>query len=265
MIAYWNHDYEWMGDRLEFLFCPSFTGATNLKATDSSLSGATGDIVGSDPNTCWPVTDKTLFWNQATTTGATHRIDIGINRGIRPTSVAEGITISFWLQATVGNGGVLLGQFANGVPSLGLGTVITSASPLWAFSGGNADFRGVNNQDMSYLRHHVFVAGPSSGAAWWVDGVRRATASIAGTATFGFGLIFAGFNFGNGLGGYLDDLRYYSRAWNAKEIAIAYREGRGAGMIIQPPRRKTYFVPPVSGWKSYWFRNQQRMIGGGIR
>jgi hypothetical protein len=72
----------------------------------------------------------------------------------------------------------------------------------------------------------------------------------------------SGISNGNGM---IDDLRAYSRVLSNSETVATYEAGRSGGLLYEPPRRKSYFVPPVGGWQSYWFRNQQRMIGGGIR
>jgi hypothetical protein len=63
---------------------------------------------------------------------------------------------------------------------------------------------------------------------------------------------------------FIDDVILCNTAVTANEVRFIYEQGRGGGMLYQPPRRRSYFAS-VTTFKNYWFRNQQRMIGGGIR
>lgn len=265
MNNYWQPGLEWMGDMLMTHFCPSFLNPiSNTLATDLTGRGVYFSILNNTSD-CWVyVNNKLTYFNSATLTTQTNRISVIQPAGdtLPAQSVKDGVTFSFWMQAVSINNGYIYGNVGNSVPGLTIGNTITSGSPLWAFNGGNADFRGVNNQDVSTMKHHVFVAGNNVGAGWWVNGVRVAGANIGNSATTAFGLLNAGFNNFTGIGGYFDDMRYYHRALSSKEIIDTWLLGRSGGMSEQPYRRRSY---RVGGFKAYWHRRQSQVIGGGLR
>jgi len=56
----------------------------------------------------------------------------------------------------------------------------------------------------------------------------------------------------------------WGRSFYAPEVANYYAQGPSGSWQLDAPRNRSRFAQ-VTTFKNYWFRNQQRMIGGGIR
>jgi hypothetical protein len=115
---------------------------------------------------------------------------------------------------------------------------------------------------------HVCVSHSMSGASLYLNGI-PITVTTTGTpnAEPVAGQVVnigAYANVTNFFNGQIDDVIILNSTITSNEARFIYEQGRGGGMLREPPRRRSYFAS-VTTFKNHWFRNQQRMIGGGIR
>jgi hypothetical protein len=262
MIGYWDRGYEWMGYGLQGLWCPSFAH-NQLQSPDISGSANHGTLFNFANN-----------GNNAIVTSGDGKGALEFNGannfGLATIPSLTGfITLSAWVRGIPGSGSSLYflacpntpgGNCIDFMNPTNVATnIVNSAGGLTTLSSG-IDTRG------SWT--HLCSGVDGSRAFFFVNGNLVSSTSL----TLGInGTALRQINLGrfSSIGFYtavqLDDVRLYSRGLTTGEAVATYAAGRGGGLLYEPPRRKSYFVPPASGWQSYWFRNQQRMIGGGIR
>lgn len=114
----------------------------------------------------------------------------------------------------------------------------------------------VTSYDGSVLRHYlngVLAASVTFNTIVETDASTRFAIGRNGA--------YAG-QYGNGLGG---EVAIYNRTLTSPEVAELYRQGNGAigRQLTGQTRRRVYgFVP--AGFKPYWARRQNQIIGGGV-
>ncbi len=246
-----------MADRLQALWCPSFAHS-QLQSPDVSGFANHGTLVNFANNGN----------NALVTSGGKPALDFdGLNDRVTTplvsTTMFTGFTVNFWLKAR-NTGGMILGHSSNNVTHIRLFGTTAATSLRLAIGTFTFDLTASsrNTQDWSVIT----TVGLGTTVAWYYNGLLVESATIAAASSGGMAVNTIGTGASSPLffDGQLDDIRLYSRALTAQEILATYQAGRGGGLLYEPPRRKTYFVPSSAGWKPYWFRNQQRMIGGGI-
>jgi hypothetical protein len=267
MIAYWQRDCEWMGDGLQLAICPSFTGSTGLAALDVSGRSNHGILTNFDRNTAWKESAGKLSLE---CDGINDHVVANMPVGI------PSITFSGWFNFP---------QLANNVvyaqrPGAPVETfyVNTSATGRLGFLVSSS----LNGSDYEFFRtiaepaitlnrwlHIVFSwNGKANTQRIFVDGVALSSFTSTNRTNFLIGSGTTPLWIGRLVNGYssfqFDDLRMYDRVLTAPEVGQMYEQGRGGGMLYQPPRRRSYFIAPVSGWKSYWIRPSSKIIGAGI-
>ncbi|NBW23384.1 MAG: hypothetical protein EBR82_87115 [Caulobacteraceae bacterium] len=254
MFAYYPPGWESLQSRIVGRWCPSFTGATGLQLPDT----------------------------------------MGRNHGVLTNMEANAYVVSGGkasLNFVASNNAILTNPVV-------LGTVHTSSA--WVFNNDAAafNFNGLNGDNTSsnlcslaftatgstsnivtfaysYLATAVTASVPNVYQKW----VHAVTVRSGQFVEFYLDGSFVGSGTGSGMGsfspdrigqrqmgavwyrGLIDDVIYFNTALTANEVRFLYEQGRGGGMLLQPPRRRSFLVS--AGFKAYWARRRSQIIGAG--
>jgi hypothetical protein len=270
MFAYYPPEWESLSSRIVGRWCPSFSGATGLQLPNTSRFGNHGVLTNMDRNTSWVAS------------GGKGALDFDGNiNDVRfasnPAFNIQNPSFSMWVYMRTQNGGIkALIDYDHGVPQ---GWVIQSEDATttrtfyfaWVSPSGYQGNGPVSRitiplekwSHICYVKNGPIISG-------YLDGqLIYSFTTINGTIVYNVtipqvcigGCIAIG---GRQWNGQMDDITIFNTPLTANEVRFIYEQGRGGGMLYQPPRRRSYFAQ-VTTFKNYWFRNQQRMIGGGIR
>lgn len=256
MFAYYPPEWESLQSRIVGRWCPSFSGATGLQFP--STMGRNHGVLTADRNTSWQTVNGAgalrfgdgVNWQYAT-----------IPAAASPTGNA--FTISVWVHC------VTAGVFGNTVwwkEGHSYFYNLTANSFVVNYGATSANEFGVGASIIGRMAHvcmtydgliaRCFVDGNLSGSRTNAAAINNTNVLSLATRTGSAAWATSGM--------WQDDIIIFNTALTANEVRFVYEQGRGGGMLYQPPRRRSYFAQ-VTTFKNYWFRNQQRMIGGGIR
>lgn len=211
---------------------------------------------------------------------STQRVEINsLNLGAR-----SSLTFSIWcylvsIDTTWGNGLFCWGQYNVYTNDIFLYTDTTGKINFQLNNGADGAATTANSLPLNTWNHIVCTyngAGSTNDEKMqvYLNGVRQSltfnytvpsTTSTIGPAfnVFRIGAYLDSINSTvfqwNGL---IDDFSIHNRSFVADEVQKLYAGGRGYGFLDSFTRR---WMLSSTGFKPYWFRNQQRMIGGGIR
>jgi len=226
--------------------------------------------------------DAGTDWPGATVRGVSGRgIDYdGTNDytdcGSRLNTACDGaVSVSMWLQMNKQN--ALQYLFAN-VGAAGqnanVGLIFTSANRVgWTQQATSIDATGNTITDTAW--HHVCATRSGSTGSWsigiWVDGVVTTTSTAVnptaaannGAITFARAGSFAAVYAQAAIG----ETALYQRALTQPEVLELFRRGNGAigRELTGQTRRRVYEFVPAAGFRAYWARRQNQIIGGGVR
>jgi hypothetical protein len=275
MIGYYTKEWEALAPSIVYRSCPSFTGNTGLQLPDISRLAAHSTLsnFANNANDAYITSPDKLALNfDGVNDIAQSSISLpafssmSISCWFHPTSwtntanavpVICGTAVNFrpfYLVAIPGSSGIrfqLINHSSGGLKAvqIGLPAIGTWTHIIATWDGGNAD------SSFSMYSNGILRTGTYA-----------TTGTVAGTLPGNRVRLGASYDGTGPYSGMLDDVIIFNNvALTAPEARFVFEQGRGGGLLYRPERRKTYFVPPVTGWQSYWFRNQQRMVGGGIR
>ena len=235
MIAYWERDSEWMGDGLVGAWCPSFTGATGLQLADISGQANHGVLTNMDPGTDWVASGSGLA------------LDFdGSNDGVSASSFNMNLldnainSVSLWINPTTTN--TISRPLSCGSAGSNLALRYNFENLEFTFGGTSVLSVSMTNAAYAGKWTHVCGVSSSSGAILYFNGIqvgsRNDTVSLTKTTGLGIGYRF-GVN-SDYFTGQLDDVRIWNRALTPSEVNLIYTGGRGAGMLREPPRRRSF-------------------------
>jgi hypothetical protein len=204
--------------------------------------------------------------------GANDHVNVGRNAAFQ-FDFSSRFSISAWIKTTASTGSGIIGKRP---VSAGWYFSIESSNVIGLVLQGTSSaimVRSVASGVSDGNWHHV--AGTyngnsnASGISLFVDGRQVSTNTILNSAVGSLlnsgdttiGSVTTNQFF---LAAHLDDIILFSTNLTPNEIQFIYEQGRGGGLLMQPPRRRSYFIAPVSGWKSYWIRPSSKLIGAGI-
>jgi hypothetical protein len=244
MIAYWERDSEWMGEGLVGAWCPSFTGATGLQLADISGQANHGVLTNMD-GTDWVASGGKLALDF-------DGVNDYVNCGRVPAlENATALSFSLWSKWAVNSSfqaGFFsysaVGQFANDIFFLYLPY---GAYGLQINNGADGN-RQLSGSPSGNWDHFAWTYGNSS-VSFFINGIQQTlsgaysypSSTSGGSASHQ--LWIGGYNaFASswGLNGQTDDFRIYNRVLTPSEIRLLYTGGRGAGMLREPPRRRSF-------------------------
>lgn len=234
-----------MEQRLLALFCPSFLGATHGILPDISGNNNNASLVNMDRNTAWVADPGKVSVNFNATTQFINAVFAdAINLA------TDEVTISFWNLNPFGTSGVYaaLANATNGTPFLIFQNSVTSlAFANRSNVAGDSSAIGGAWQTAVW-RNLVGVSTPTS-LSLFQNGVRIATTARTAAATTLNQITLGALNRAGSISNFalssIDDVRIYRRALGPDEIGQIYGRDRGGGLLHEPPKNKTFFVPAL--------------------
>ena len=238
MTAYYGPEWESLASRIVDRWTPSLTGNTGLQLP--SVMGRNHGVLtnfSNNGNEAYvAVQDRTAL-----------NFD-GVNDRVAVSTLSLNtldFAISFWAQQR--------GASAIGMP---IGNSGTTNSYVWFRSGNylrfqlpasNVEFAGVTT--FTALRHYCIFSTPVSAASssinLFIDGVAIGAAALAaGTFTLnsiGDGYASNAFPFP----GVIDDVIVFGQGLRPHEPRFLFEQGRGGGLLREPPKSRAFFVPAL--------------------
>ncbi len=253
MTAYYGPEWESLASRIVGRWCPSFTGNAGLQLPDTT--GRNHGVL-------------TSFANNANTAYVTSfdklALDFnGLNNRVRCGFIANfpgnSFTASAWIRALpsppAGNGNMVISNL-NAPLTQGLHFIALSSSGqinVAAATGGGAVGITVGPDLRDSTWHHVCTV--RNGSIVGTNGSVYLDGRLLGTANFGSLSIPSteqlqiGQRADNGFNqvffGQLDDVILCGSPFSAAEVSFIYDQGRGGGMLREPPKRRSFFVPTL--------------------
>jgi len=260
MLAYYDREWEGLASRIVGRWCPSFSGATGLQLPDT-MGRNHGVLNNMDRNTAW-----------VTSGGAGAMNFNGVNNFLRVSGSFEFLrnndkTIMGWVR-TSAPGSSFRTVFSRD-KTFAI-TVLNSVFITYDWVTSSVISSGVNVASGNWRQICVSIrSGVSNGSQLFVDGSPAGSlftyANQTGNPTVDASMM-TGLNSDNSpasehVNGQLDDVIVFNAALTASEVRFLYEQGRGGGMLLQPPRRRSFLVS--AGFKAYWARRRSQIIGAG--
>jgi len=243
MLAYYPPEWESLASRMVDRWCPSFSGATGLQLPDTTGRNH-GVLTNMDSNAAWVNSGNAgaVNFDAANSTY--------VDLPLPAFDPANGLTISMWLYIKTYStyfaicsgfqtwriSSVVVTNLPGGqIPSNGLGVARQGAY----FAGSTLPI-ALNTW------YHVCHTWDRSRGLLYVNAdpgtIVGTTGPNTGTVTRGYigasGSTSAGPNsFGSS---FIDDVILSNTAVTSNEVKFLYEQGRGGGMLYQPPRRRSY-------------------------
>ena len=234
--------------------------------------GNHGTLTNMDAGTDWPgATVRGVSGRVVDYDGTNDFVNCGTN--LNP-ALTGPLTISFWGAFRTRNATTtLIGNIASdGNNGLALAIGVTANKLTWVQNGASFDATSTGTiTDANW--HHVALTRSGATGSWTItfaiDGVFSAhttaanppAASLNGTLSIGR----PGSYNGNYANAQIAETALYQRALTQPEVLELFRRGNGAigRELTGQTRRRVYgFVP--AGFKAYWARRQNQIIGGGV-
>ena len=239
---------------------PSVRGSGYL-LPDLSGRGNHGTLTNMDAGTDWPgATVRGVSGRVLDFDGTNDYVTAGIN-GLRSLT---SVTLSVWANIT----STSQAMFVNA----------RSTNTIFNFFvfGGSISLRGGSatavlvsapSGTTNNWRHFLATIRDTTGTIYY-DGGSLASGTVTAIGASPTGLDIGAYSdFGGGyyLAGQLGEVAIYNRALTQPEVLELYRSGNGAigRQLTGQTRRRVYgFVP--AGFRAYWARRQNQIIGGGV-
>ena len=268
MFAYYGPEWESLESRMVDRWCTSFSGNTGLQLP-STMGRNHGTLTNfsNNGNDAYVSSPDRLALNFD---GVNDRVECGAIG-----SFLGDCTWSCWFRHTATGAdqclmttrNILTGAARNGVAIYLRGAGLPTVEAEFVIGGTR--YTATINGSTANGRWYLAVARRVRGTCFLdVPGLGLASSASSSTATITHEV---GPTFGlwrdyslEAFSVQLDDITIFNAALTSNEIRFIYEQGRGGGMLYQPPRRRSYFVAPVSGWKPYWIRPSSKLIGTGI-
>lgn len=248
MIAYWDRQFEWMGESLVGHWCFSFTGPTERTTLD--LSG-----YGNHAR------------NQNMGAGNWQTVDGQTAMGFDASD--DQVSVPTWSQRLFGDFNTVMiwakrPSFQNQEWFIGTGNfgshyaLTTNFQNLNFGYGASAGVMSTPLGNADHANRWVHLCGVTEPglARIFINGIERARSTNTFTTTKTESGLGIGFRFGVGgsSSGFLDDARIYARTVSPAQILATAQAGRAGGMLYEPPRRRSVLVTvPISRKKSSRF------------
>jgi hypothetical protein len=237
LTAYYPTEWKNLAGRIAGRWCPSFTGNTGSRLPDTK---------GQNPGT---LLNFTPTGNHAfVASDGLVALDLdGVNDEIILTdSVLIRQNQQYCVSAWVNKTAIALNNFNGGV-----------------FRGGDTFLMSSENTGRLWARHNNVnvsssTAGPLLLNAGWVqiglqwDGVRanlifngRVFTSVLVSSSTAFTISFFGQQGNQFFLGLIDDLTIFNTSINVSDMQFLYEQGRGGGLLHEPPKRRSFFVPTL--------------------
>ena len=234
MLAYYGPEWESLASRMVGRWCPSFSGATGLQLPDTTGRNH-GSLVGFANNASDAYVFQALNFNG---------IDNNVIVPVRTPALTQ-LTLSVWarLRTTGGNGTGFsrlfsrsnVSEFAMSYQSSGLAVALNGTTNVFSYTNPGTRF------------DHICATWTGSTVRVFVNGVSIGSASFSGTIAASTTSIYLGSAsvVQRVVDGLCDDFMILNTALTANEAELIYEQGRGGGMLREPPKRRSFFVPTL--------------------
>jgi len=253
VILYYANDWQKIAGTIVDRWCPSVTGATQGVLPSVQGTGNDGVLTNMDRNTSWVTSSRSGAINFDASNSTFVDLPLPLF------DPANGLTISLWIYiATYST------YFAI---TSGFQTWRISSSGITNLPGGQVPLNGlvVARQGAAFAGstlpialgtwYHVCHTWDKFKGLLYVNGdpgtIVGTSGPNTGTVTRGYigasGNTSAGPNYyGSSL---IDDVIICNSAVTASEVCFLCEQGRGGGLLNEPPKRRSFFVPtlPLSG------------------
>jgi hypothetical protein len=233
MLAYYGPEWESLQSRMVGRWCPSFSGATGLQLPDTSGFGNHGVLTNfaNNSNNAYVASPDKLAINF---NGTNNFVRMPASLRVGPTGFAG--TWSIWVYRRASGGAAYFCE--NGFYCFNF-TATTATIGVWGFD------RTLTGLSLDRWQHIALTFNGSNTIAAYLDGSLQGTTT--GTSAANFSTMF---DFAIGgriatasyLNGLADDFCMFNAASTPNEVRFLYEQGRGGGMLMQPPRRRSYYA-----------------------
>jgi len=243
LTAYYSPEWESLESRMVDRWCTSFTGNTGLQFP-STMGRNHGVLTG--------------FSNNANIAyvSSPDRLALGFNgvnnyvANVGRSPATENRAVSCWFNfSQVLSTGTFRQIYSAGASNLnsafvvGFGTDVNYGSTGFGATqwGNGVGASGFNDGAW----HHGLILNIGSSWQVYVDGLLRAskvmtTNKVSYPANIGRADNASAYYLGQ-----LDDVVVFNDAPTPNEIQFIYQQGRGGGLLREPPRRRSFFVPTL--------------------
>ena len=255
MTAYYGPEWEGLASRMVDRWTPSFTGNTGLQLP-STMGRNHGTLrnFSNNGNDAYVASPERLALNFD---GTNHTVLFPASSSLTPSA----ITFSGWFRRPS------TWEFA--------GSCLFWGKPNAAFDGNgfyvelsagafsNNTLVVTNGAATSYLRlhqtantsfptntwtHFAFTLARATGQ-FYLNGLPVSTSVVGTPAITGTNdakyLYSNSPGYGNYTPGQADDIIIFNSALTPNEVSFIYEQGRGGGMLREPPKRRSFFVPTL--------------------
>jgi hypothetical protein len=244
MLAYYGPEWESLQSRMVGRWCPSFSGATGLQLPDTmgrnhgtltNFANNGNDAYVASPDSralsCDGTNDYVVVSNAVST-------------------ITTGVTLSIWFlnRRSFSDASCLIDTAApNAQTQRQLSVFFLNSSSVYVAIGrtGGGSLGSSMNMQLNVLYHLVITCNIISPfAAVYLNGISRGTSTSTGIigSTFSAVDTWIGGNVSGGglaFNGLIDDITVFNTALTPNEVRFIYEQGRGGGMLYQPPRRRS--------------------------
>jgi hypothetical protein len=245
MLAYYGPEWESFASRIVGRWCPSFSGATGLQLPDTM--GRNHGVLtnfahnGNDAYVASP--DKVAL----NLDGSNDTVIVADSPALNPTT---GLTLSAWVRQVgeISYKQIFAKASGTATSQRQYGLYVVGGSGPGAANSLGFELRTSTTVESSFgvIPSGVWthVAGTYNGSlmAWYVNGVSVGTAAQSGTIATQASNLFLG-QFATGgfstFNGQIDDALILNVGLTASEFRFLFEQGRGGGLLYQPPRRRS--------------------------
>jgi hypothetical protein len=253
--VYFERECEWMEHGLQLLLCPSFSGATQGILPDLSGKDNNGTLTNMDRNTAWQTSGGkiALEFNGLSATDTRNFVSLGSPRGLDKIQV--NLSVFLWARPTSVTGTRTLWAAYRSTTNSELYSLLrlegTTLKYYTSTSAGAFQSVGsliVANNVWSFLGFTVSGSLSAPVATITINQASESFNLSAVSSTPANGIDFrigAPQTFGEAFQGQIDDVRGLNRALTSPEIRQLYERDRGGGLLHEPPKRRSVFVPTL--------------------
>jgi len=249
MFAYYSPEWESLASRIVGRWCPSFSGSTGLQLPDTTgRNHGTLTNFSNNGNNAYVTSPDRLAMEFDGTNDAVIVPD-------RPSISITGTNLAFsaWVFQTGAAAYKQIFAKASGTGTVNrsYGFYITGGSGPGAANSLGFETRTSSTVDNGFgtIATNVWThcVGTYNGSVmtWYLQGDQVGTAAQSGTIATQASDFFIG-QFATGgfsaFKGQIDDAIVFNGSLTASEVRFIYEQGRGGGMLYQPPRRRSYYA-----------------------
>jgi hypothetical protein len=238
MFAFYATDWEEFRNTIIARWTASFTGATGAVLPDLTGNGYNiNQSIVAEFNTVWKTEEQNLAFEQTSN---------GQNSTTRAISIpaSSALSASFWFKPTLyqgSNPGVF--RSSSGTDTF---FIIQGATGLpWIRRSGADILKPTSGTafNLGEWQHCIFAMDTRRAAIYKNGKIIHSANHTTTGAAFSFSVLFRQGN--EIIRGFFDDVFFSNQFIDTQLSQKIYEQGRGGGLLMQPPLRRSYFVPAL--------------------